>query len=90
MVLVPATRIIPAIYRWRVRSRIYRWYGALMTIEHDVHHAKSTEEREKILARIDEISHAVEEIKTPLAFADQLYVLRDHVASVRRRLQGAG
>jgi len=90
VVLVPATRIIPAIYRWRVRSRIYRWYGALMAIEHDVQRSKSAEERQKILARIDEISHAVEEIKTPLAFADQLYVLRDHVASVRRRLQGAG
>jgi hypothetical protein len=32
------------------------------------------------------IERAVHEIKTPLSFADQLYVLRDHVAMVRRRL----
>jgi hypothetical protein len=32
------------------------------------------------------IERAVHEIKTPLSFAGQLYVLRDHVAMVRRRL----
>jgi hypothetical protein len=89
VVIVPATRIVPAIYRWRVRSRIYRWYGALMAIEREMHGTRSPEDRQRILARIDEIAVAVDDIKTPLAFADQLYVLRDHVASVRRRLQGA-
>ncbi len=87
VVIVPATKIVPAVYRWRVRSRIYRWYGALMAIEREMHGTRSPEERQRILGRIDEIAHAVDEIKTPLAFADQLYVLRDHVASVRRRLQ---
>jgi TRAP-type uncharacterized transport system substrate-binding protein len=87
VVIVPATRILPALYRWRVRSRIYRWYGALMAIERDVVSKRSPEDRQKILARIDEITEAVNDIKTPLSFADQLYVLRDHVATVRRRLQ---
>ena len=27
VVLLPASRIVPWLYRWRVRSRIYRWYG---------------------------------------------------------------
>ena len=37
--------------------------------------------------RLDDIEGAVNELKTPLSFADQLYVLRDHVATVRGRLQ---
>jgi TRAP-type uncharacterized transport system substrate-binding protein len=90
VVIVPATKLVPAIYRWRVRSRIYRWYGALMAIERDVQATRTPEDRQAILGRIDEIAHAVDGIKTPLAFADQLYVLRDHVASVRRRIQAAG
>jgi TRAP-type uncharacterized transport system substrate-binding protein len=90
VILVPATKIVPAVYRWRVRSRIYRWYGALMAIEREMLGKRAHEEREQILGRIDEIAHAVNEIKTPLSFADQLYVLRDHVATVRRRLQTAG
>jgi hypothetical protein len=58
-----------------------------MAIERDMASKRSPEERQKILARIDEITEAVNDIKTPLSFADQLYVLRDHVATVRRRLQ---
>jgi NMT1-like family len=90
VVIVPATRLVPAAYRWRVRSRIYRWYGALMAIEREMVLDKSTAARAQILGRLDEIARAVDDLKMPLAFADQLYVLRDHVATVRRRLQASG
>lgn len=88
VIVVPATRIAPSLYRWRVRSRIYRWYGALMSIEREMMRGdRSPESRQAIGKRLDEIEHAVDELRTPLSFADQLYVLRDHVASVRRRLE---
>jgi hypothetical protein len=86
VIVVPATRAAPSLYRWRVRSRIYRWYGALMAIEREMMMARTDEQRREIARRLDDIQHAVDEIKTPLSFADQLYVLRDHVAMVRRRL----
>jgi hypothetical protein len=86
VVIVPATRLAPAIYRWRVRSRIYRWYGALMAIEREMRSDSSPERREKVRVRLDDIARAVSDLKTPPSFADQLYVLRDHVAAVRRRL----
>jgi len=89
VVIVPATRLAPAIYRWRIRSRIYRWYGALMSIEREMRGTPTPEQREKVHARLDEISRAVTELRTPASFADQLYVLRDHVAAVRRRLDVA-
>jgi hypothetical protein len=87
VILVPASRILPAIYRWRARSRIYRWYGVLMAIERDVARRGSPGEAAQVIGRIDEIARAVEDVRTPLSFADQLYVLRDHVAAVRRRAQ---
>jgi hypothetical protein len=90
VVIVPATRIAPSIYRWRVRSRIYRWYGALMAIEREMLAKPSPGERAEILGRLNEIEDAVNEIKTPLSFADQLYVLREHVALVRHRLESGG
>ena len=86
VVIVPLTRVAPALYRWRVRSRIYRWYGVLMSIEREMHRKQTPEEREQTLKRLDEIADAVDQLKTPVSFADQLYVLRDHVATVRRRL----
>ncbi|HEY2731821.1 MAG TPA: TAXI family TRAP transporter solute-binding subunit [Polyangia bacterium] len=89
VIVVPATRAAPSLYRWRVRSRIYRWYGALMGIEREIMTAHTDEQRRQIAQKLDDIQHAVDEIKTPLSFADQLYVLRDHVAMVRRRLAPA-
>jgi hypothetical protein len=86
VVIIPATRIVPALYRWRVRSRIYRWYGALMAIEREMRGERTEDERAHIRDRLDGIARAVAELKTPPSFADQLYVLRDHVAAVRRRL----
>lgn len=86
VLIVPATRIAPTLYRWRVRSRIYRWYGALMAIEREMLANPGPEQKQRILHRIDEIEDAVNDIKTPLSFADQLYVLRSHVAMVRQRL----
>ena len=47
------------------------------------------EARARIGERLDAISRAVSELRTPPSFADQLYVLRDHVAAVRRRLDVA-
>jgi TRAP-type uncharacterized transport system substrate-binding protein len=89
VVIVPATRLAPALYRWRVRSRIYRWYGALMAIEREMRGQHTPEEKEHVRARLDDIARAVSELKTPPSFGDQLYVLRDHVAAVRRRLDVA-
>jgi TRAP-type uncharacterized transport system substrate-binding protein len=86
VLIVPATRIVPPLYRWRVRSRIYRWYGALMAIERDMLLDHTQEEREQILKRLDEIEESVNTIKTPLSFADQLYVLREHISWVQQRL----
>jgi hypothetical protein len=51
-----------------------------------MHQARSDEDRAAIAKRLDDIEEAVNELKTPLSFADQLYVLRDHVGTVRRRL----
>ena len=86
VLLLPATRIVPPLYRWRVRSRIYRWYGGLMAIERDMLGDLAPEQREAILKRLDDIEESVNNIKTPLSFADQLYVLREHISMVRHRL----
>ena len=35
-VIVPLTNFLPRLLRWRMRSRIYRWYGELALLERDV------------------------------------------------------
>ncbi len=90
IVVVPASRLVAPLYRWRMRSRIYRWYGALMTIERDMMAAPADDEqRSDLRRRLDEIQQAVNNLQLPLAFADQLYVLREHVSLVRARFEEA-
>ena len=86
VLLIPALRAIPAMYRWRVRSRIYRHYGALIAIERDALRHNSDEERRALLARLDEIEQSLNTVRMPLAHADAFYVLREHIGFVRRRL----
>jgi hypothetical protein len=84
--LIPASKIIPSTYKWWMRSRIYKWYGLLMSIERAMMAHPSPEDQAKLLQRFEAIEKTVSEMKTPASFGDQLYVLRDHVRVVRDRL----
>jgi hypothetical protein len=88
VLLIPGLRIVPALYAWRVKSRIYRWYGALITIERAALSEATAEEREALLQQLDHIEESVNRLKMPLAYADAFYVLREHVGFVRTRLTG--
>jgi TRAP-type uncharacterized transport system substrate-binding protein len=85
-ILIPLMRFAPQIYNWSVRRRIFHWYGALKRLEAAAKGASSEEERSARLRELDRIEAAVDEIPVPLAFADQLYQLRQHIDIVRRRL----
>jgi len=84
VVVVPAVRFLPAVRRWHVRSRIYRWYGELSLLEREVEMRRGTLPIVKWLADLDRIEHAAEQIKTPASFASESYTLREHIALVRR------
>src|SRR5512143_629286 len=86
VVLLPGLRIIPALYRWRIKLRIYRWYRALLMLERDLATRLALEEREELLGRLDHIEEEVNKMKMPASFADQFYVLRGHIDFVRDRL----
>jgi TRAP transporter TAXI family solute receptor len=85
VVLIPAARLLPQLYRWRVRSRIYRWYARLKEIELELAERRNPEELERILERLDKIDDAVHRIETPLAYSENLYVFRQHIDLVRQR-----
>ncbi|KAF3998355.1 TAXI family TRAP transporter solute-binding subunit [Glaciimonas immobilis] len=85
LLLIPAFRLVPLLYGWRIKSRIYRWYGSLIALERGTI-AHTPEEQAAMLQRIDQIEEAVNRMKMPLAFANQFYVLREHIGFVRARL----
>jgi TRAP transporter TAXI family solute receptor len=84
VVAVPIINYFPEFLRWRVRSRVYRWYGELSLLERDVQSHQPPFPIEKWLQDLDRIEHAVEDIKVPTNFASEAYTLRGHVDMVRR------
>jgi TRAP transporter TAXI family solute receptor len=84
--LIPLTRIIPLLYSWRIRRRIYRWYGELKFLETQVQADAEGVQRAEHRAKLELIEDRVNGMRLPLAFSDHLYVLREHVDLVRRRL----
>jgi len=88
LVLIPAMRIVPALYRWRMTSRIYRWYGALQRLERDALKPEvDAERRLQLVHQLDQIERSVVKLTVPAAFGDVLYGLRGHIASVRESLK---
>ena len=84
VVLVPLINFLPQILRWRVRSRIYRWYGELTLLERDVAVRTGTLPIERWLADLDRIEQAAARIRTPASYASEAYTLREHIGLVRR------
>lgn len=84
--LFPLFRIAPFLYSWRIRRRIFRYYGELKMLEIEAQRKPESKSRAEWLNEIERIERAAHRIPTPLAFANQVYTLRQHVHMVRKAL----
>jgi TRAP-type uncharacterized transport system substrate-binding protein len=95
--LIPLSKIVPPLYVWRIRSRVYRWYGQLRAVEQalekELEMGAPPEQldraRAELLRRLDDIETRVNQISIPLSYADALYGLRSHINFVRQRVRAA-
>ena len=83
-VLIPLARVVPPLYEFRVRSRVFRWYRQLRDIE-DALRAKSAAPAE-LLDDLNRLDAKAQHVTVPLSYADELYSLRSHIQLVRERL----
>jgi TRAP-type uncharacterized transport system substrate-binding protein len=84
-VLIPLSRIVPPLYQFRIRSRVFRWYGQLRRIE--IAASAGSVPPQELLEELDAIESRVEHVAVPLSHADELYALRSHIDLVRERLR---
>jgi hypothetical protein len=86
ILLIPLLKLAPPVYRWRTRSRIYRWYGILREIDQKLRHGEF-EQLATHLETLKEMEHELEEVNVPLAYMEEFYHLRLHLDLVRRKLE---
>lgn len=85
--LLPLIKLGPAVYRWRIRRRLYYWYGRLKALEASVAGDRSSENLSYFLDEVASIDEAVATIPVPSTHADQYYSLRAAIDLVRQRLK---
>jgi hypothetical protein len=86
VLLLPLIRLAPVLYSWRIRSRIYRHYGELRFLEDEVTRDPSPSRIADYMARLDKIEHHVNHLPIPLAYHQEMYVLRSHIDLVRAHI----
>jgi TRAP-type uncharacterized transport system substrate-binding protein len=82
-VLLPLSRIVPPLYQFRIRSRVFRWYGQLRELENRLH--AQPQDAGEVARELDALDERVGRISVPLSYAEELYALRNNIAVVRRR-----
>jgi TRAP transporter TAXI family solute receptor len=86
LVLIPALRLIPKVYKFRTQLRIYRWYRGLLRLERDLVGKLGEAKRQDLERRLEHIEKSVNQMKVPASFAGQFYGLKEHIGFVRGRL----
>ena len=63
-ILIPLSRVVPPLYEFRIRSRVFRWYRQLREIEGAANEdGAGTARRAELLVRLDQL----EIVRSPLA-----------------------
>lgn len=88
VLLLPLSRVVPPLYTYRVRQRVFRWYARLREVEARMEEGDA--DAAELLDELDELDRVASQITVPLAHADELYALRSNIEKTRRRLLGRG
>ena len=84
VLMLPLSRVVPPLYTFRVRSRVFRWYARLREVEAKLETGAG--ERDALLDELDELDRVTHRIAVPLSYAEELYALRNNIYAVRKRL----
>jgi len=85
-VAYPLFRLLPSLYGWSMRRRIFRLYGQLKFLEAELEAKGLASAGPELSARLDQLEYRADHMRVPSAFAHMLYTLRLHIDMVRRRL----
>lgn len=83
---IPLIKVAPPVYRWRIRSRIYRWYGLLRKIDQQQLRDRSEETRRRHLEQLAAMADELNAVNVPLSFMEEFYNLHLHIDLIRERV----
>lgn len=85
-VLYPLMRLLPAVYGMQIQRRIFRLYGELRFLEHDLEFRTKDQSFEELASRLDRIEEKANRLRAPGIYSNMRYTLWMHITLVRERL----
>jgi len=84
---LPLARLLPQLYAWTVRRRLYHWYRQMKSLELQLDKNPTPEQIADAHGELQRIDRVVSRVRVPVTFSDQFYNLRGHIDLVRHRLE---
>ncbi|WP_271410895.1 TAXI family TRAP transporter solute-binding subunit [Pseudomonas sp. Q1-7] len=87
VIMIPLSKAVGPIYRWRIRARIYRWYKYLREIDRKLDDGTPPDQLASEIAQLEELEQRLAKVEVPLSYSNELYDLHVHLRYVIERLQ---
>jgi TRAP-type uncharacterized transport system substrate-binding protein len=89
-VVYPIFKLLPALYGWIMRRRIFHLYGELKFLEAELEAQGADKAASDLSAKLDQLEARADHMHVPKAFTHMVYTLRLHIEIVRKRIANAG
>jgi TRAP transporter TAXI family solute receptor len=83
-VLIPLGKVVPPLYQFRIRRRVFRWYAKLRDIEHRLE--TQPDHKATLLDELNDLEQVVTKINVPLSYTDEQYSLLANIGLVRKKM----
>jgi TRAP-type uncharacterized transport system substrate-binding protein len=87
VVVFPAARFLPAIYRYMIEHRIYRLYGQLMALEAELEQAGPGPAPPPLVAALEDLARRANHLSVPLGYSQRLFILKSHIALAKEEVE---
>jgi TRAP-type uncharacterized transport system substrate-binding protein len=87
-VLIPLTKVVPPLYQFRIRSRVFKWYATLRDIEQRLVTSSTGAAVDKpaLLQELASLEKVVGNITVPLSYTEEQYALLANIGLVRKKI----
>jgi TRAP-type uncharacterized transport system substrate-binding protein len=88
-ILYPLMRIVPVLFGWKMQRRIYKLYHELREVERTWEAGNDGSDAGDLIAQLNRLEDRADQLWLPVSSMGTLYLFKEHVALVRKRLEGS-
>jgi TRAP-type uncharacterized transport system substrate-binding protein len=87
VVVFPAVRFLPGIYRYLIERRIYNLYGQLMVLETELNQASAGPAPHQLAAALEDLARRANHLSVPVRYSQQVFALKSHIALTKEAVE---